>query len=437
MNPWFGIIIVLSLLAGLVGALAYYQKNKQPHPELVRKLLHIGMGLVTLSFPWIFSTAWPVILLAVLAVIALLAVKFIKTKSISNVVHGVARQSLGEIYFPISIAIIFTLSQDAPILYIIPVLILTLADAVAALIGVRYGTIKYTTSDGVKSTEGSIAFFTMALLVTLIPLLLFTEVGRTETLLIALIIATLVMYIEAVSWQGLDNLFIPLGGFLLLKVYMDMNVPELSVRLIVIVALFVFFFLYRKRTTLNDSAALAAALAGYLCWAAGDWTWLLPAILVFISYHVLSPKTQENTERIHDARAVLSVTVPGMVWLFIARDQNINELYYPYTVSFAAQLGMIGLARLHHQFPDINRIILWTRCTVQAGIIIFIPWMLIVGIDFTAIANASLGASLVAIAVVSFYYLQPDIKDCPINNARFWRQAGIGFAVSLIAAGFV
>ncbi len=437
LNPWLGIFIVLALLGALIGALAVFQKSKQPHPELVRKLLHMGMGLVTLSFPWLFSSAWPVSVLAALAVIGLLGVKFIKTESISNVVHGVARESLGEIYFPISIAIIFALSDGNLILYIIPVLILTLADAVAALIGVRYGEIKYTTSDGVKSTEGSIAFFTMALLATLIPLLLFTEVGRTETLLIALIIAILVMYIEALAWKGLDNLFIPLGGFLLLKVYMDMGVPELAIRLVVILALFVIFLLYRKRTTLNDSATMAAALAGYLIWAAGDWTWFVPALLVFISYHVLSPKTEENTERIHDAQAVIALTLPGMFWLFIARDQGINELYFPYTVSFAAQLGMIGLARLHHQFPNMNRIVLWTRCTVQASAIIFIPWMLIVGLNFSSIAYASVGVSLVGVAVVGFYYLQPNICDCPTNNERFWRQGGVGFVVSLFAAGLV
>jgi len=437
LNPWLGIIIVLALLGGLIGALAVFQKTKQPHPELVRKLLHIGMGLVTLSFPWLFSEAWPVIVLAALAVIGLLGVKFMKTDSISNVVHGVARESLGEIYFPISIAIIFALSDGNVILYIIPVLILTLADAVAALIGVRYGTIKYTTTDGVKSTEGSIAFFTMALLATLIPLLLFTQVGRTETLLIALIIASLVMYIEALAWKGLDNLFIPLGGFLLLKVYMSMGVPELSIRLAVILALFVIFLLYRKRTTLNDSATMAAALVGYLIWAAGDWTWFIPALLVFISYHVLSPKTAHNSERIHDAQAVIALTLPGMFWLFIAQDQNISELYFPFTVSFATQLGMIGLARLCHQYPDMNRITLWVRCTAQASVIIFVPWLLITGINFNSIAYASIGVSLVGIAVIGFYYLQPCIKDCPVNNARFWRQGGVGFVVSLAAAGFI
>lgn len=437
LNPWIGIILVLIALGGLIGGLALLQKTKSPHPELIRKLLHIGMGLVTLSFPWVFTQSWPVILLAILSVTALFAVKFMQSDSLTNVVHGVARESLGEIYFPIAIALLFIVSHQQPILYVIPVLLLTLADAVAALIGVKYGQVTFTTADGVKSTEGSIAFFTVAFLSTLVPLLLFTTIGRAELLLIALIIATLVMYIEALSWKGLDNLFIPLGTFLLLKVYMTMGVTELSIRFVVIVLLFISVVIWRKKTTLNDSAILAVALAGYVIWAAGDWRWLLPAILVFISYHRLSPKTEQNKERIHDARAVLAVATPAMIWLFLAGEQGNEQYYFPFTVSFSAQLGMIALARLRHQYPELGRINLWVRCLAQAGLIIFIPWLLIMGVNFPHLLLAGVGVALTGLAVVGFYYWQPQIEDCPTDNARYWRQSFIGIATSTASITFL
>ena len=53
-----------------------------------------------------------------------------------------------------------------------------LADAVAALIGIRYGTLQYQTTEGTKSVEGSVAFFFVAFLSVLVPLLVFTEVDR-------------------------------------------------------------------------------------------------------------------------------------------------------------------------------------------------------------------------------------------------------------------
>jgi phytol kinase len=71
------------------------------------------------------------------------------------------RRSLGEVYFPAAVAVLFCLSHQTPLLFCIPILMLTLADAVAALIGVRYGRLRYQTLEGQKSAEGSITFFTL------------------------------------------------------------------------------------------------------------------------------------------------------------------------------------------------------------------------------------------------------------------------------------
>lgn len=432
LQAWLGVLLVITVLAVLLGGLAMLQKHRQLHPELLRKLLHIGMGLVTLSFPWLFNSVWPVVSLAVLSIISLLLVKRFKYASLKSVVHGVARESLGEIYFPLAIAILFSLSYQQPILFIIPVLLLTLADAVAALIGVRYGQTTYTTAEGVKSTEGSLAFFTVALLSTLIPLLLITQTGRVELLLISLILAILVMYIEALSWKGLDNLFIPLGSYLLLKVYLSMDVADLVLRLVVIVLMFIIVVKSRKRTTLNDSAILAVALAAYIIWAAAGWQWLLPAVLVFASYHRLSPKTSENIQRIHDSRAVLAVATPAMVWLFVSTTQPHTLIYFCFSAGFAAQLAMIALARLHHQYPNMARWHLWGRCVLQSSVIVLIPWWLVVGITSTNLLWLLLGVALNGLAVLAFYYLQPDIHDCPTDTQRFVRQSLIGFIVSLL-----
>src|SRR5262249_18012010 len=152
-----------------------------PHPEVVRKLLHMGMGLVTLSFPWLFDETWPVIVLAVLSIALLTSARLVAglKSSLGSVVSGVARASLGEISFPVGVAVLFVLlihGGAAPfdlraVLYCIPVLLLTLADAAAALIGITYGRLQYPTADGVKSAEGSVAFFACAFFCTHVPLL--------------------------------------------------------------------------------------------------------------------------------------------------------------------------------------------------------------------------------------------------------------------------
>ena len=47
--------MVLLALGVLLGGLTLCRRWAAPHPELLRKLLHAGMGLVTLSFPWLFD----------------------------------------------------------------------------------------------------------------------------------------------------------------------------------------------------------------------------------------------------------------------------------------------------------------------------------------------------------------------------------------------
>ena len=114
------------------------------------------MGLVLLPLPWVFDRAWPVIVLAVLACGAVVAARRSRRlrSGIGTVMGGTGRVSLGEVYFPIAVCLLFLLSRGDWLLYVVPILMLALADAVAALVGIRYGLSQYRTSDGHKSLEG-------------------------------------------------------------------------------------------------------------------------------------------------------------------------------------------------------------------------------------------------------------------------------------------
>lgn len=159
-HPLIGMALVLAGLGGLLATATMLRQRQWLSAELARKLVHIGMGVLTLSFPWLFRESWPVIALAALAVATLLVVRLLPSwrQRVGGALHDVARQSLGEIYFPLSVAIVFVFARGEPMLFVVPILILTFADAVAALVGVRYGAAHYTTLEGRKSTEGSVAF---------------------------------------------------------------------------------------------------------------------------------------------------------------------------------------------------------------------------------------------------------------------------------------
>ena len=61
-DPWIGIALVVATFAALLAIFSII--GPQLQPEVLRKGLHISMGLTTLSFPWLFEHPWPVVLVA-------------------------------------------------------------------------------------------------------------------------------------------------------------------------------------------------------------------------------------------------------------------------------------------------------------------------------------------------------------------------------------
>jgi phytol kinase len=433
-NPWLGIGLVLAILVGLMAALRLFQRLAAPHPELVRKLLHMGMGLVTLTFPWLFDTAWPIVLLAVLSIIGLLAVRLVSglKSSVGGVIGGVERASLGEIYFPLAVAILFILflygDEVAPerrlLLYCIPVLLLTVADAAAALIGVAYGRWRYPTADGQKTAEGSLAFFICAFFIVHVPLLLCTTTGRAETLLIALLLAWLATMFEAIAWSGLDNLVLPLVSYLLLEIYLPMPVEQLGQRLIAAGLLMVVLYVCRHLTTLAGSALLGAFLVGYISWALGGWPWLRPPLILFLTYTLFSRRREPGVPRNHNVHAVVCVASAGLVWLFLAKILDAeDEFLFPYTLAFAAHLAIIAVSRLRHEYPKVPGMVMLGLCIAEGWLFLFVPYLLAQGFTQRTLKESVIGLVGVAVAAAAFYWSQPGMDDCPADTPRWWRQA--------------
>jgi phytol kinase len=404
------------------------------------------MGLVAISFPWLFDSAWPVLVLGALSLGGMAAMRLIKvlSDSVGMVVGSVARFSLGEIYFPVAIAVQWLLylyatapSEDLVLLYCIPLLLLTLADAAAALVGVKYGSQKYETSDGMKSAEGSLAFFLCAFLCVYVPLLLGSNTGGAETLAIALLLALVAMLFEAIAWAGLDNLVLPLVGYLLLRIYLGLSLEDLELRLVVAGGMMVFVLACRTQTTLLGSALLGASLVGYLSWALGGWRWIIPPLTVFLGHTLLSPRTTANSQRIHNIHSVIAVSAAGLFWLFIYRlfDQPESAYFCLFTLSFAVQLGMIAVARLGYDYPRLLALWLLGICVLQGWGLIMLPYLAFALSEPHGLACVAWGLAGVTLGTVGFYFLQPNVRDCPADRPRWLRQAvlgALGSAVGLV-----
>ena len=387
-SPWLGIVAVLAVLGLAMVAIRRAQVRLHLPPEVARKALHVAMSAVALSLPWVFDRNWPVVLLAGLAVGVMLAVRFVPVlrKDVGRVLHQVGRQSVGDLCFPIALALLFWLTSDSKVLYSIPVLLLGLADPAAALTGARHGLAPYTTVEGIKSREGSVAFAFVAFLCVHVPLLLFTPIGRVESLWIACVVALLAMIVEAVSWQGLDNLFVPIGTYAILVRLLTLDAPVLAGHFFVLLTLLGLAALLRNETTVGGAGVFGAALIAYLTWALGGIAWLIPPALVFVLYARIWPASREldglphdPARRPHTSHNVFSVASVGMFWLLVSRAAGV-DLLYPYALAWGCTMAFLGVERMRVARPGWGVLQLAWRAAWRCTLVAVVPVVLVVWI---------------------------------------------------------
>lgn len=190
-------------------------------PELTRKLIHIGAGMWVFGVLLLFKT-WEIGILPFATFIGLNYL-FYRYRVIGAM--DSEDSSPGTVYFAISVTLLFGLLwrpqgpvDNAPIA-VAGVMAMTWGDALAALIGRRFGQHKYQVGNSVRSWEGSVAMLlasTVAIFLVLLslpgsllsPLSVSISVGWA--FLTALVSATFATLVEAVSPHGTDNLSVPL-----------------------------------------------------------------------------------------------------------------------------------------------------------------------------------------------------------------------------------
>jgi len=197
-------------------------------PEVQRKLVHMGTGLYAIALPWIFTDRWPVYALIGLTLLVMLVLRSSRLSAgLGATLHGVERRSYGDFMLAIGVGLTFFLADGDPLLYTLPILILTLADAAAALAGTTYGTRRFRVESGEKSIEGGVAFFVVTLLISMTLLMFLTKLPPANILALAVMVAGFGTLVEAQSWRGFDNIFLPVGVLIFLVGHLQSSLPEL------------------------------------------------------------------------------------------------------------------------------------------------------------------------------------------------------------------
>lgn len=434
MNSIAAICLVIVTLGAMLLGVRWAQQRLALEAELSRKFVHVGMGLVCLTFPWLFQNVWPVWTLAGLAVLALGLVRVqpeLKAR-FGRVLGGVARESWGELIFPPAVAFVFALAHGNALWFCLPVAILTLADATAALIGRKYGYDRYETDDGWKSVEGSVAFFSVTFLATCAALRWSTNSGWGQILLLAVVMGLILMLMEAIAWRGLDNLFVPLVSYVCLVRLVNLPVGALVLRLVVLVLVVVSLAFWRRATRLTQSAIIGAGLVLYVTWAVGGWQWLIAPLATGATYTLLCLRPVWTPQR-HTVHAIACICGLGLFWLCLAQVLGTVNTVYAYGVGYGANLAMIALAAFAQRRPRRRLPLALLRAVALAFVTVAVPYLIVWWRNAHAIPLAGWGLALVIAATMTFACWQPALHACPADTARWMRQGLIATLASAIA----
>lgn len=338
--------------------------------ESQRKAVHVGVGIHAMTLP-LLLTRDGFLIFAVLAAAALLVLRIpgIASDGIGASLHSVQRRSWGDFLFLVAVSLLFVLTPGNPALYTLPIAVLTLSDAAAALIGTEYGKLRFGGDDRIKSVEGSATFFVVTWITCVIILLLETEIPRQNVLLLATLVGAFATYVEAASWRGLDNLFVPVGIYVLLFTWA--NSPPLILAAVTVGWLM--FLLAAEvaapRFGMTPHAARSAAVALFLTVIVVQPINAVMPVLAFFAALLARP-SGDDTEMILDFVATLVLT--GVAWLITGNVLGVNAIAF-YAASFAAiGAGYTGYALRETNYRIVGGI-------AAAGAVCLVYWLLLPG----------------------------------------------------------
>lgn len=320
--PYTDTLIIL-VLGALVAAAAYYfEKYNIRHPEkrlFARKYLHlIACGSCTISAGLLENLYF----LGLIVFFAEILLLWMVLKKDYFSINGV--KSMGIVYFPLAFLILILIFPGHEDRYLIvgPMGFLTLADAMATLVGVKYSRSYFVMTGERKSIIGTTAFMVVGLLwMVVMKLLGFQSASDWGSyLIISAVITAMVAGVEIMGSKGRDNLYVPLITALLLWSFSKSPVPLVASQLAAWSLIFtVGAYLAWKFGLLAPSGAVSAVLMGLGIVCFGNFS-LLPILVFFISGSLLGklPGRVSSDPKDGRPRDVYQVVSNGGIALVLA-----------------------------------------------------------------------------------------------------------------------
>ena len=202
--------ILVAISAGLLllTIVQFIELRSSLPTEFVRKFGHLGTGMIALSAPLLFDTHQPALVVVIVFTAILLVCR---RRGWLTSLHGPPQRGAGDILFLWAAYLVFLLTEGSPDLFLTPILVLTLADPAAALVGGRFGRTQWPGPCSGRTVEGSAAFLIVAFACTILAITTLAEVSLAQGIAFSILVGITTAVVEAVAMRGWDNITVPLA----------------------------------------------------------------------------------------------------------------------------------------------------------------------------------------------------------------------------------
>ena len=208
----FSDIVALIIVYAYVAVIfVVAEKVLKTKPEVSRKFLHIMVGNMIFAMPF-FSDPWVMVWFLTLPITVVLF--FLTEYSPIKIDNSVTESghALGLFFYAGIWTVLIAVFSNYLWIVALAIVPMVYGDGFAALIGQKFGRIKYKVLGGTKSLEGSLTMFVVTTVMSVFVWMVFTTIGYPMpnfNLLAILGISAIATICEALSYGGIDNLTVP------------------------------------------------------------------------------------------------------------------------------------------------------------------------------------------------------------------------------------
>lgn len=344
------ILVIAISIGGLLGFMVLVRRRAEVDgwgAEVQRKLVHVATGLYAIALPWLFAEDWPVYFVLGLTLVAMAAMRLpsLRSRGAGAALHSVDRRSWGDFLFVAAVALVFLLSQRDPLLYVLPLAVLALGDAAAALAGSTYGRRFFAVEGGFKSLEGSVVLFLVTIILAMVCLLLLSDIPRENVVILAFLLATFSTLVEADSWHGFDNLFLPLAVLIILREHGASSGLDLLILCATYLLALLVFRELARRFGLTPHVARVYLAAIFLLLSVTA-TQNAVFCVVMLVLHLVAERRAPSASSHPELDAVATLAVAGFGWLAVGHATGFNALdaFGASVAAMCAALAVLALA---------------------------------------------------------------------------------------------